>query len=143
MPDPINDVTQPFSLTVSGHGESSQDAAILVKCSGRLIAGATEILRTEVKPLISQSKRIVLDLTDLTQLDSLGLGTIIGLYVSAKAAGCELKLINLRQRIREVFHIANLLPLFEYYGDLQIAAGVNQIPLDDPEKPKGSKGQGA
>jgi anti-sigma B factor antagonist len=136
MPDPVNDLTQTLSLTISTRDQSTGDDAIVVKCSGRLIAGTSEILRTEVKPLISQSKRIVLDLTDLTQLDSLGLGAIIGLYVSAKAAGCELKLINLRKRIREVFHIANLLPLFEYYGDLQIAAGVNQIPLDDPEGSK-------
>jgi anti-sigma B factor antagonist len=143
MPDPINDVTPTLSLTVSSPDESAGADTILVKCSGKLIAGTTEILRTAVKPLISQAKRIVLDLTDLTRMDSLGLGAIIGLYVSAKATGCELKLINLRRRIREVFHIANLLPLFEYYGDLQIAAGVNQIPLDDPGGPKSSKGQGA
>jgi anti-sigma B factor antagonist len=112
MPDTIDDEKQPLSLSIS----TSNDG-IVVKCAGKLIAGTSDILRQEVLPLLSQSKRIVLDLTDLTQMDSLGLGTIIGLYVSAKARGSELRLINLRQRIREVFHIANLLPLFEYYGD--------------------------
>jgi anti-anti-sigma factor len=129
MPETIHDSTQPLSLAIS-----TQDDGFLVKCSGKLVAGTADILRTEVKPLISQSKRIVLDLTDLAQLDSLGLGTIVGLYVSAKAAGSELKLINLRQRIREVFRIASLLSLIEYYGDLEIAAGVHRIGLDDRDR---------
>ncbi len=38
-------------------------------------------------------------------MDSLGLGTIISLYVSAKAAGCDLKLINLGKRIYELFRM--------------------------------------
>jgi anti-sigma B factor antagonist len=95
----------------------AQDNATVVKCSGKLVAGVTGILYDEVKPLIPRTKRIVLDLTDLTQMDSLGLGTIVGLYVSAKAAGCDLKLINLSKRVRELFSITNLLSLFEVYGE--------------------------
>jgi anti-sigma B factor antagonist len=94
-----------------------RDGAIVVRCSGQLVAGLTGTLTAEVKPLIPQTKRIILDLSDLTKMDSLGLGTIVSLYVSAKAAGCDLKLINLGKRIREIFSIANLLDLFEHIGE--------------------------
>jgi anti-sigma B factor antagonist len=90
---------------------------MVVQCSGQLVAGLTSTLAAEVKPLIPQTKRIILDLSDLTKMDSLGLGTIINLYVSAKAAGRDLKLINLGKRVYELFRIAKVSALFELYGE--------------------------
>ena len=91
--------------------------ATIVQCTGKLTAGLTSLLRDEVKRLIPQSKKIVLDLTGLTQMDSLGLGTIVGLYVSAKASGSTLILINLSQRVRELFRITNVWSILEVYGE--------------------------
>lgn len=91
--------------------------ATIVQCTGRLTAGLTGVLRDEVKRLIPQSKKIVLDLTDLTKMDSMGLGTIVGLYVSAKASGCALILINLSPRVRDLFRITNVWSLLEVYGE--------------------------
>jgi anti-anti-sigma factor len=54
----------------------------------------------------------VLDLTDLTHMDSSGLGTVVRLYVSAKSAGCALELINLGARIRQLLGVTNLLSVF-------------------------------
>jgi anti-sigma B factor antagonist len=67
------------------------------------------VLASKVKELIPQSKRIVLDLTDLTQMDSLGLGTLVRLYVSAKAGGSCVVLVNVGPRIRQLLGITNLL----------------------------------
>jgi anti-anti-sigma factor len=50
-------------------------------------------------------------------MDSMGLGPIVGLYVSAKSSGCTLILINLSQRVRELFRITNVWSLFEVYGE--------------------------
>ena len=69
----------------------------------------TDVLYAGVSPLIPGSKRIVLDLTDLSYMDSMGLGTVVRLYVSAKSAGCDLKLINLGKRIRQLLGVTNLL----------------------------------
>src|SRR5579862_2244351 len=91
--------------------------ATIVQCTGKLTAGLTSALRDEVKRLIPDSKKIVLDLTDLTQMDSMGLGTIVGLYVSCKAAGTALILINLRPRIRDLFRITNVWSILEVYGE--------------------------
>lgn len=89
----------------------------MVECNGRLISGATDELRRDVKALFPKTKRVVLDLTNVTQMDSMGLGAIVSLYASAKAAGCELKLINLSKRVREIFRVTNLLSVFEVYGE--------------------------
>jgi anti-anti-sigma factor len=59
----------------------------------------------------------VLDLTDLTHMDSMGLGTVVRLYVSAKSAGVDLELINIGKRIRQILGVTGLLKAFEMIGD--------------------------
>jgi anti-sigma B factor antagonist len=94
----------------------SGDCAV-VRCHGRLVSGGTDILFTEVKPLIPESKRIVLDLTDLEYVDSTGLGTLVRLYVSAKSAGCSLELINIGKRVKELLGLTNLWSVFAIIGE--------------------------
>jgi len=88
----------------------------VVRCHGKLVAGVSDILYAEVSQLIPDAKRIVLDLTDLTHMDSMGVGAIVRLYVSAKAAGCDLELINLGKRIRQLLGVTNLLSVFTAIG---------------------------
>jgi anti-sigma B factor antagonist len=97
--------------------QETQPGLVLVHCAGRLVAGVAHLLQDEVKPLIGQGKRVVLDLTDITQMDSMGLGTIVSLYVSARSSGGRLELINLGQKIRLLFSMTNLLSIFEPAGD--------------------------
>ncbi|MGA2148547.1 MAG: STAS domain-containing protein [Bryobacteraceae bacterium] len=59
----------------------------------------------------------MLDLTDLTHMDSMGLGTVVRLYVSARSAGCDLELINIGKRIRQVLGVTNLLSVFTIIGE--------------------------
>ena len=89
----------------------------IVRCSGRLISTVAGLLREEVKSLIPDARKIVLDLTGLTFMDSMGLGTIASLYVSCKTAGCQFELINLSRRIRDLFTVTHLLSLFEACGE--------------------------
>jgi anti-anti-sigma factor len=101
-----------FSLAVN-----VQPDVTTVRCSGRLMVESGNILRTEVQKLIKPGARIVLDLTDVTHCDSMGLGAVISLYVSSKSAGCRLELINLGQKVRQLFSMTNLLSLFEAAAD--------------------------
>jgi anti-sigma B factor antagonist len=80
-----------------------------VKCHGKLVLGVCDVLASKVKELIPQSRRIVLDLTDLSMMDSIGLGTLVRLYVSAKAGGSCVVLVNVGPRIRQLLGITNLL----------------------------------
>jgi len=87
----------------------------IVHCHGRLYAGVCNHLYTKVHPLIPDHKRIILDLTDLTSVDSMGLGTLVRLYASAKSGGSCIELINLGKQVRELLGITHLLSLF---GDM-------------------------
>ena len=93
-----------------------QDDGAVVRLSGRLVAGVTGVLKDRVKQLIPGAGVIVLDLTDLEHMDSSGVGTVVGLYVSARRAGCELRLVNFNKRIRELLGMTNLLAVFEACG---------------------------
>lgn len=81
----------------------------IVRCHGKLVAGVADMLYARVHQLIPNSERIVLDLTDLTHMDSMGLGAVVRLYVSAKSTGCCLELINLGKGIRHLLGVTNLL----------------------------------
>ena len=94
----------------------THDGATIVECTGRLTAGVTELLKSEVKSLIPKSKRIVLDLTALVQMDSTGLGALVGLYVSCKTAGCALQIINLNKQVKELLGMTNLFSVFGSVG---------------------------
>lgn len=102
-------------LATSAEGDST-----IVRCTGKLVATTTGVLQSEIRELLPRSKRVVLDLTDLGYMDSSGLGSIIGLYVSAKSAGSKLEVINLSQRVRHLFSITNVLSLFETCGEQNI-----------------------
>ena len=95
----------------------------VVRCSGRLVAGVSERLYTEVSQLTPASKRIVLDFTELTHMDSMGLGTLVRLYVHAKGAGCVLDLINVGKSIRQLLGITHMMSVFQMIGENNIRMG--------------------
>ena len=112
MPDDAPAKATQLTLVSTRDGD-----AVVVKCTGKLVTGSTQLLQSEVRALLPGSKRVVLDLTDLGYMDSTGLGSIIGLYVAAKHAGGQLEVINLSARVRELFSITNVLRLFEVCGE--------------------------
>jgi anti-sigma B factor antagonist len=92
---------------------------VMIRCSGRIVSSTSPHLQETVRPLIAESKRVVLDLTDVTYLDSSGLGSVVGLWVNAKKNHCDLKLIRLNDRIKELLrisHLGNLEGDQDYFG---------------------------
>jgi len=79
-----------------------------VHCTGRITSDTVELLKTTVKPLLSQGRMVALDLANVSYMDSSGLGAVVGLYASAKGAGCRLKLVNLNQRLKELLTLTRL-----------------------------------
>jgi anti-sigma B factor antagonist len=82
--------------------------AVVVRCTGRIVSSTSSLLQSTVRPLVADNKRVVLDLTNVTYLDSSGLGSIVGLWVNAKKNHCDLKLIRLNDRIKELLRMSNL-----------------------------------
>jgi anti-sigma B factor antagonist len=89
----------------------------IVHCSGKITSGTSAQLQTTVRGLIPETKCVVLDLTDVSYMDSSGLGAIVGLYLSAKRQDRVLKLINLNQRLKELFRITQLASVFKGHED--------------------------
>ena len=85
----------------------------IVHCTGRITSGTSEMLKAVVRPLISEAKQVVLDLTNISFLDSSGLGTIVGFWVSAKKEKGQLKIVNANKRIIDLFLMSNLAPILE------------------------------
>ena len=90
----------------------------VVRCIGRITSTSSAMLQSAVRDLIPGSKHVVLDLTDVSYMDSSGLGAIVGIYLSARRQQRELKLINLSQRVKELFRITNMAKIFEGHEDM-------------------------
>jgi anti-sigma B factor antagonist len=100
--------TNPVSATELSLTTATTPTETIVDCTGKITSNTSEFLKAAVKPLFSEGKTVVLDLTNVSFLDSSGLGAIIGLFVSARAAKSGLKLVNLNDRLKELFSITRL-----------------------------------
>jgi anti-sigma B factor antagonist len=107
-PIPISELTLE---TLRTQGET------IVRCTGKITSSTAALLQNTVRALIPETESIVLDLTDVSYMDSSGLGAIVGLYLSAKRQHCVLKLINLSQRLKELFRLTKLASVFEGHED--------------------------
>jgi len=87
----------------------------VVELDGRVVLGEeTNTLRETVKNLVSQGKKkIVLDVKNVTMIDSSGLGALVAAYSSAKSAGASLRLCNLGAHFNQLLQITKLLTVFE------------------------------
>jgi anti-sigma B factor antagonist len=93
-----------------------------VSCQGRIVFGEeATALREKLKGLLISSKQIVLNLSNVSYIDSGGLGTLVGVYSSARAAGADIKLTGLGQRVRDVLQVTKLVTVFEVYDSEQQA----------------------
>ena len=91
---------------------------VVVDCSGRIVFGEESAdLRDTVKMVITQSKRIILNLAGVTYIDSGGLGTLVALYTTARNSGSSIKLANLTQRVGDLLQVTKLVTIFDVYDN--------------------------
>jgi anti-anti-sigma factor len=77
-------------------------------CVGRITSSSAPLLKSSVRSMISEKKAIVLNLSNVTHVDSSGLGALVSLWVSAQREGCEVILISLNERVRQLLHLTSL-----------------------------------
>ncbi len=102
--------------------ERKGDVAV-VRCHGKLVAGYSGNFYARISQLIPEHKRLVLDLADLTHMDSMGLGALVRLMVTAKSKGCSLELLHLGKRVRELLGLTHLLECFHIIGEKGVTLG--------------------
>jgi len=91
----------------------SSAAEIKVRCSGRITAATKDTLVGQVHPLVSGERSIVLDLGQISYIDSTGLGALVGLWTTAKKSGGTIQMANLPRNIKELLALTSLNKIFE------------------------------
>ncbi len=98
------------------------DGILIVDCHGRIVFGEeSAMLRDTIRQLISENKRIVLNLGGVNYIDSGGLGTLVSLYTTARTSGGSIKLANLTQRVGDLLQVTKLVTVFEVYENAEQA----------------------
>ena len=85
----------------------------VVRCIGKIIFTSSAALQTELRRLIPDTKCLVLDLAEMTYLDSFGLGVLVGAHLSAKRQQRQLKLINMSPQALQLVQVTHLTYLLE------------------------------
>jgi anti-sigma B factor antagonist len=87
----------------------------VVTLDGRVVLGEeSKSLCENLKSLVAGGKKqIVLNMDNITYIDSTGLGTLVAAQVSAKTQGASLKLCNLGRRFQELLQLTKLVTVFD------------------------------
>lgn len=99
------------------------DDVIAVDLKGRLVAGTgAEQLQAIMNEIIASDwKKIILNLSEVTKVDSAGIGELVASDRLAKRFGSTMKLVHLTGQIREIFELSQLLPLLTIFDSEEAA----------------------
>ena len=94
------------------------DGMTVVWLDGRIVLGEeTGALRDLVKDLMAQGKKkLILNMNNVTLIDSAGLGALVAAYTSTKSGGASLRLCHLGAKFNELLQITKLITLFDVYN---------------------------
>ena len=98
------------------------DGVRVFDCSGRIVFGdEASQLREAIKKELAENNKLVLNLANVSYIDSGGIGTLVSLFTTARNAGGDIKLLNLTKRVGDLLQITKLITVFESYDDEQKA----------------------
>ena len=95
------------------------DDVTVIDVSGRITLGeGSSVIRDAVRDLITKgSRKILLNLGDVSYIDSSGVGELVSGYTSMTNAGGTLKLLSLTKRVKDLLQITKLYTVFEVHED--------------------------
>jgi anti-sigma B factor antagonist len=91
----------------------------VVDVSGRITLGeGSSNLRESIRDMVAKgNKKILLNLGEVSYIDSSGIGELVSGFTSVANAGGQLKLINLTKRVKDLLQITKLYTVFEVHED--------------------------
>jgi anti-sigma B factor antagonist len=91
----------------------------VVDLSGRIVLGeGSDILRTALSDFVTKGrKKILLNLADISYIDSSGLGALVSGYTSLRGQQGQIKLLKLTKKVHDLLQITKLLTVFEVFDD--------------------------
>ncbi len=101
------------------------DGVTILDLSGRITLGeGSVVLRDAIRDLLAKGdKNILLNLGDVSYIDSSGIGELVSAFTSVKNAGGELKLLNLTKKVHDLLQITKLYTVFDVKDDETSAVG--------------------
>ena len=84
----------------------------VLRCAGKVVTESAGQFSRAVRTLIPDGRPIYIDLENVSRIDSVGIGTFVSVWASAKKGGCPLKFINLNDQITDLFAITRLQDMF-------------------------------
>jgi anti-sigma B factor antagonist len=101
------------------------DGVTIVDLSGRITLGeGSVVLRDTIKDLLGKGqKKILLNLGDVSYIDSSGIGELVSAFTSVRNQGGELKLLNLTKKVHDLLQITKLYTVFDVKDDEAAAIG--------------------
>ncbi len=95
----------------------------IVDLSGRITLGeGSGAVRNAIKDLVTAgSKNILVNLGDVTYIDSAGLGELVGSYATVTNAGGQIKLLNAQKKVKDLLQVTKLYTVFEVSDNEQAA----------------------
>ena len=101
------------------------DGVTIVDLSGRITLGeGSVVLRDTIKDLLSKGqKKILLNLGDVSYIDSSGIGELVSAFTSVRNQGGELKLLHLTKKVHDLLQITKLYTVFDVKDDEAQAIG--------------------
>ena len=99
------------------------DGVVVVDMTGRLAAGeAVLLLRNTVRRFVEDgTRKFVLNLGDVSHIDSSGLGELVTTYTTIRNRQGDVKLSRLNSRVRDLLSLTKLVTVFDSYEDEQKA----------------------
>ena len=100
-----------------------KDGVTVLELKGTITLGSGDVnMRDKIKELLGQGhKQIVIDLGEVSFMDSTGLGELVAAYTTARHQQATLKLSNLTKKIKDLLSITQLAAVFESYESLDEA----------------------
>ena len=97
--------------------------AVILDLSGRITLGEplAELRDSIREALADDRKSILLNLADVSYIDSSGLGQLISSYATTTSRGGQMKLLNLQKRVNDLMQVTKLLTVFETYTSEEAA----------------------
>ena len=95
------------------------EGVAVVDMSGRITLGeGSVVLRDTIRDLIGKgNKKILLNLGDVTYIDSSGIGERVSAFTAVRREGGELKLLNLTKKVHDLLQITKLYTVFDIKDD--------------------------
>ena len=96
------------------------DRVGIIRCDGRVIFGPeTDALRSTANELMEANPKLLIDLSRVRTIDSCGVGALVGIMVSARNRGGDLRIVQPSDKVNDVLRVTGLHTVFVRFATIE------------------------